>query len=160
MPATPLSASSRYIPPGTRRWNWLPAVAATSAPTRAEINAGIDLTGQVSAVTGFQLIAGTIDVTAFGDPFVTLAPALPAVSDCEIIFYASSDSNDVRTVLPRGTTGFLLSLPEGDVAGRRCEVWPATVSAMFLDQDTEAPAQIHVQFVITSLPSQNVTIPA
>lgn len=155
-----LPAAARYILCGTRRWYWLPAVADTTAPARAEINAGTDLSGQIADVTGFRVITGTTDVTAFGDPFIMLVPLLPAVPDNnEIAFYASSDSNDVRTVLSRGTTGFLLHLPEGDVAGRKCEVWPATVAGMFFGQDMQGAALIYAQFTITSLPSQNVVIP-
>ena len=161
MPATPLAPALRYFPVGVRKYNWLAAVASKNAPTRAEINAGTDLTAEIAAVNGFEITAPAIDVTAFGDVFAVQVTGLPAASDpCEIIFYASSTSADVRTVLPAGTAGFLLFLPEGDVPGQRCEVWPVTVRSMFIDEAaTGAAGQIHVQFVTTSAPAQNVTVP-
>ena len=161
MPATPLTPTLRYLPYGVRKYNWLTTVASKSAPARAEINAGTDLTGEIAAVNGFEIVTPVIDVTAFSDTFGVQVPGLPFASDpCEIIFYASSNSADIRTVLAAGTTGFLLFLPEGDVSGQKCEVWPVTVRSMFIDQAaTDAPGQIHVQFATTSAPAQNVTIP-
>ena len=161
MPAMPLTPTVRYLPAGVRKWNWLTAVASKTAPTRAEINAGTDLTGEIAAVNGFEIITPLIDVTAFGDPFGVQVPGVPAASDpCEIVFYASSNSADARTVFTAGTAGFLLPLPEGDVTGQKCEVWPVTVRSMFIDQAaTDAAGQIHVQFAVTSAPAQNVTIP-
>jgi hypothetical protein len=161
MPATPLTPALRYLPVGQRKYNWLTAVANTSAPTRAEINAGIDLTGEIAAVNGFEILTPALDVTAFGDLFSVTVPGLPSVTDpCELIFYASSNSTDVRTLLRAGTAGFLLVLPEGDVSGQKCEVWPMTVRSMFIDQaGIDAPAQIHVQFALTSAIAQNVTVP-
>ena len=48
MPATPITATLRYTPPGRRKYNWLTAVAAyPGAPTRAEINAGSDLSPEI-----------------------------------------------------------------------------------------------------------------
>jgi len=109
MPATPLTPTLRYLPAGVRKYNWLTAVASTTAPTRAEINAGTDLTGEIAAVNGFEIVTPVIDVTAFGDLFSVQVPGIPVASDpCEIVFYASSSSADVRTVLPAGTAGFLL----------------------------------------------------
>jgi hypothetical protein len=160
MPATPISSTLRYTPPGRRKYNWLTTVANTSSPTRAEINAGLDLSAQVAEVTGFELAGDSADAADLGGGFVAQVPARVTASDSEIVFYASSNSNDIRSTLPRGTAGFLLILPEGDVAGQKCECWPATVKSMFLDQNIEDPAKVHVQFSITSQPTQNVTIPA
>jgi len=161
MPATPLTPTLRYLPAGVRKYNWLTAVASKTAPTRAEINAGTDLTPEIAAVNGFEIVAPVFDVTAFGDLFSVTVPGLPVASDpCEIVFYASSSSADVRTVLPAGTAGFLLFLPEGDVSGQKCEVWPVTVRSMFIDQSAiDVGGQIRVQFAVTSAPAQNVTIP-
>jgi hypothetical protein len=154
-----LAATSRYTPPGRRKIDWLTSVASTSAPTRAEINAGTDLSGQIAEVNGFELTGDSADAPDLGGGFVAQVPARVTASDCEIVLYASSTSSDARTLLTRGTTGFIIILPEGDVVGQKMECWPATVKSMFLDQGIEDPAKIHVQFSITSLPVQNITIP-
>jgi hypothetical protein len=161
MPATPITATLRYTPPGRRKYNWLTAVSGyPGAPTRAEINAGSDLSGEIKEVNGFELSGDSADAPDLAGGFVAQVPARVTASDSEIVFYASSNSTDIRTVLPRGTAGFVLVLPEGDVAGQKCEVWPATVKSMFLDGSVEDPAAVHVQFSITRLPIQNLTIPA
>lgn len=159
MPATPLTATSRYTPPGVRKYNWLTAVANKNSPTRAEINAGTDLSGEISDVSGFELTADQADAPDLGGGFVAQVPARVSAADSELVFYASQTSSDVRTIFTRGTAGFVLILPEGDVTGQKCEVWPAKVRSMFIDPNIEDPAKIHVQFSITSLPVQNVTIP-
>jgi hypothetical protein len=162
MAATPITVTVRYTPPGRRKYNWLTAVAAYpgGAPTRAEINAGSDLSGEIVEVNGFELTGDSADAPDLGGGFVAQVPARVSASDSEIVFYASSNSNDIRTVLPRGTAGYILVLPEGDVPTQKCEVWPATVKSMFIDGSVEDPGKVHVQFSITRIPVQNLTIPA
>ena len=160
MPATPLPAYTRYFPPGTRKYYWVTSIANQAAPTRAELNAGIDLSGQVAAVTGFALTSNTSDVTPLGSQFIILInTTLNASGTNEIILYASADSHDARLIMPIGTTGFLVLPAEGDISGQYCEVWPANVNAMFFEPATETPGEIHFQFTITAQPSQNVPIP-
>jgi hypothetical protein len=161
MPATPITVTNRYTPPGRRKYNWLTAVAAYPAmATRAEINAGSDLSAELAEVNGFELTGDSADAPDLGGGFVAQVPARVTASDSEFVFYASSNSADIRTVLPRGTAGFVLILPEGDVPTQKCEIWPATVKSMFIDGSVEDPGKIHVQLSITKLPIQNLTIPA
>ena len=40
MPPSPLTATLRYIPPGTRRIYWVTTIANYLSPTRGELNAG------------------------------------------------------------------------------------------------------------------------
>jgi hypothetical protein len=161
MPAPPLAAYTRYIPPGTRKYYWVASIANPAAPTRAELNAGTDLSGQVAAVSGFALQKTTADVTPLGSQFTVL---LDTILDAnagtnEIILYASASSLDARTLMPIGAAGFLVHFPEGDITGQLCEVWPASVNAMFFDPSVDAPGEIHFQYTITAAPAQNVTIP-
>ena len=160
MPATPLFPYTRYFPPGTRKYYWVTAIANPAAPARAELNAGTDLTGQVAVVNGFTLQRATADVTPLGSSFtVLLNTTLDAGSTSELILYASADSHDARLLMPAGSTGFVVLLPEGDIPGQYCEVWPANVNAMFFEPATETPGEIHFQYTITAAPSQNVLIP-
>jgi hypothetical protein len=124
MPATPITVTTRYTPPGRRKYNWLTAVSGyPAAPTRAEINAGSDLSAELAEVNGFELTGDSADAPDLGGGFVAQVPARVTASDSEFVFYASSNSNDIRTVLPLGSAGFGLILPEGDVPTQKCEVW-------------------------------------
>jgi len=160
VPPTPLTATVRYTPPAqARKYYWVTTIATQASPSRAELNAGTDLSAEISDVNGFELSGDSADAPDLASQFVAQVPARITASDSEIVFYASNTSADVRTVLPRGTTGYVCILPEGDIATQKMEVWPAKVKSMFLDSSIEDPAKIHVQFSITKLPSQNVTIP-
>lgn len=163
MPATPLTPTTRYLPPGTRKYYWLTSLANPAAPTRAELNAGTDLTAEIvtGGVGGFTLARTRADVTPLGSSVIVMLDTTtdPNTTTNEIVFYASVTGSDVRQVMSAGTAGFLVFLYEGDVTGQRCEVWPAAVSVLFFDQGTETPGEIHVQYLITAQPSQNVLIP-
>ena len=69
MVATPITATSRYIPPGTTRYYWVPTIANKAAPTRSELNAGSDLTAEISAVSGFATSSDQQDTPDLGSRF-------------------------------------------------------------------------------------------
>lgn len=160
MSGTPLNATTRYTPPGVRQYNWVTSLSAYATPTRGEINGSTNLTAEIAEISGFELAGDSADAPDLSGGFVAQVAARVTASDCEIVFYASQNSNDVRTVLPRGTAGYLLIFPEGDVATQKMEIWPAKVKSMFVDQGIEDPGKIHIQFSITKLPVQNYTIPS
>lgn len=161
MPPTPLTATLRYIPPGVRRIYWLTTIASyTTAITRAEINAGIDLTNEIASMSGFAVTSASTDTPDLSTRFTAKIPGRITADDSSISFYASSTSADVRTVLPRDTVGFVVILPEGDVPTQRMDCFPAKVSSTAVDTAEEDPAQINVQFTITKIPALNLVIPA
>jgi hypothetical protein len=160
MPPTPLNVTSRYTPPGVRKYYWITTAVTYTTPTRAEINAGKDLTAEIAEVTGFTLAGDSADTPDLASGFVGQVPARVTAADSEIVFWAGQAANDARTVFTRGTAGFIILLPEGDVAGQLMEIWPAKVKSMYVDTNMEDPAKVHVQFSITKIPAQNATIPA
>ncbi|WAZ20165.1 hypothetical protein STRCI_001264 [Streptomyces cinnabarinus] len=160
MVATPISASTRYIPPGTRAYYWVPTIAVKAAPTRVELDAGTDLTGEVADVSGFQTTSESTDTPDLGSRFTSKIPGRITADDSSITLYASEDSQDVRQLLPRDTAGFIVQFPEGDVAARTMDVFPVKVSSAPKETSIEDPGKIMVQFTVTSEPVENVTVPA
>lgn len=160
MVATPISASTRYIPPGTRQYYFVPSIASKSAPLRAELDAGTDLTGEVAEVSGFQTTSESTDTPDLGSRFTSKIPGRITADDSSITLYASEDSQDVRQLLPRDTAGFVVQFPEGDVAGRTMDVFPVKVSSAPKETSIEDPGKIMVQFTVTSEPAENLTVPA
>ena len=161
MAPTPLTATLRYIPPGTRRVYWITTIASyATAVTRAEINAGIDLTNEIASMSGFTVNSASTDTPDLSTRFTAKIPGRITADDSSISFYASSTSADVRTVLPRDTAGFVIILPEGDVPTQKMDVFPAKVSSTAVDTTMEDPAQVNVQFTITRIPALNLVIPA
>ena len=74
--------------------------------------------------------------------------------------YASSNSIDVRALLPSGTSGFLIWFDEGDVAGRKADCFPITVGSAAKIRDLEEPARLIISVAVTRTPTENFTIPA
>lgn len=159
MAATPLTPSLRYIPPGTRHYYWVPTIAAKASPTRPELNAGTDLTGEIQAVAGFSVESVQVDTPDLLNLFISKIPGRTQSADSSITLYSSSNSVDARSLMPRGTAGFIVCFPEGDIAGQKMDVFPVKVSAAPMDTATEDPAKRMFTFSITSAPVENVTIP-
>src|SRR5690242_13648663 len=134
MPATPITASDRYWPVGTEKWYWVAAIADYTSPTRSELNAGTDLTPEIFEYSGFQVTGDEIDVPDRDSDFTGKIPGRTSADDSSIKFYADSTSDDVRTLLPRGTVGHIVRLPEGDVAGHLMDVFPVRVKAASMPQ--------------------------
>jgi hypothetical protein len=161
MPATPIATSSRYYAVGTTKYIYALTVANPAAPTRAEINAGTDLSPEIAEVSGFMVKSEQIPTKDIDNRFVSKIPGDINAEDSALKFYASSDSVDVRALLPRDTIGYVLRMDGGDVAGRKMDVFPIKVAALSKDMGTGTnAATIEVQFTITDPPQENLVIPA
>ena len=159
MPPTPLTPTVRYIPPGTRKVYWVTTIATYTAPTRAELNAGIDLSAEVAAVTGFTVTSATTPTPDLSSRFTSEIPAAITAASCSLSIYATSTSSDIRLTLPRGTIGYVVMLWEGDVTGQRMDVFPATVTTSAVNGNMTAAELVDVSFSITKVPANNVLIP-
>src|SRR5262249_52318634 len=98
MPPSPLTATTRYTPPGNRKYYFLTTAATYTSPTRSELNAGTDLTAEIESVSGFQLTGNNADAPDLSTGFVSQVPARVTAAASEIVFFASLTSSDVRTV--------------------------------------------------------------
>jgi hypothetical protein len=159
MPPSPLSTTTRYIPPGTRKIYWVTTIATYTAPSRAELNAGIDLSAEIAEMSGFTTTSDTVETPDLSTRFTSKIPGRIKADDSSLSFYASSNSSDVRTVLPRDTAGYVVILWEGDVTGQRMDVFPAKVTVSSVDGNMEDPEKVNVSFAITKVPAANVVIP-
>jgi hypothetical protein len=153
-----LTATSRYIPSGTRKIYFVPTISNYLAPTRAELNAGTDLTTEIMEVAGFTVTSNQADVPDMSTRFTSQVPARITADPSTLRIYASQTSNDVRSVLPRDTAGFIVVLWEGDVVGQKMDVFPIKVSSAAEQTGIDDPATILFTFSITKVPATNVTI--
>jgi hypothetical protein len=160
MPAGNITASTRYFQPNITVVYYCPAIAIKTAPTRAELNAGTNLTNEISGNDGWAPETDFIDAPDLANRFVAQVAGRIKAPGSSLTFYASSNSVDVRGLLPRDTTGFIVWLDEGDIAGRKMDVFPITVASAPKQRDIEAVKQIQIQFSISSAPAENVTVPA
>jgi hypothetical protein len=160
VPSTPMVTSTRYFRPGLTKVTFASAISNIASPTRGEINAGTELSAEISDSSGWQVSSNFLDLPDLGSTFTAKLAARTSADDSSLTFYASSNSIDVRALLPRTTTGFIIWFDEGDVAGRKMDVFPVTVGSAPKDRSLEDPARIIINFAVTRVPSENVTVPA
>lgn len=165
MAVTPLDPTTRYIRPGITKVYFVPTLASKDAPTRTELDAATDLTPEIAEVSGWTVSSDLVETPAWGTRFTSKVAGMVTADDSSITFYASQDTQDVRTVLPRDTTGFVVWMDGGDVSGATntdllMDVFPVTVSSVSKLRTASDPAEIEVSFAITSEPAEDVVIPA
>src|SRR5215469_12591820 len=112
MAAPPLNPTSRYLPVGQRKFYWVPTIANYLSPTRSELNAGTDLSAEMSASTGWSLQGSVVDTPDMGTTFTSQVPGRRTSPTNDITFYLDTGSNDVRSLLPAATKGFIVVLWE------------------------------------------------
>lgn len=160
MVATPISAYSRYYQPGITQVYFCPAIATITAPSRAELNAGTDLSRQVRAMEGWKVAAAQIETPDLASLFISKIGGRTNAEDSSLTFFGTRTGADVRTLLPRGTVGFIVFLDGGDVAGSRMDVYPVTVISIPKERSMDEAFGIMAQFSITAAPAEDVLIPA
>lgn len=158
--ATPLTASTRYYRRGVTKVLWVPTIVSKSAPTRVELTAGTALEGETGAMEGWQTTSETVQTPALGTRFTAVVGGAITAADSSLTFWASKDGEDVRSLLEREATGYVVWMDEGDVPAQTMDVYPVTVTSQAKVRELDNAAQIMVQFAVTSEPAENVTIPA
>lgn len=156
---TSLTATTRYIPAGVRRVCWVPTIAVKTAPTLSELSAGTDLTFELAAMSGFMTTSGTVDAPDMGSRFTSKTAGRITADDSSLTLYMSQTSTDARTLLTRDLIGYVVIYPEGIITAGHCDVYPVKVIGVPKQEDMEANATMEVQFVVTSIPAENLSIP-
>lgn len=159
MSATPLSQATRYSALSGLEIVYVPTIADAAAPTRAEIDAGTDLTGEVMEWEGFTTTSETIETPDLTS-FVAKIPGRVTAEDSSLTLYADADEEDVREILPRGTRGYFLFMDAGDTPGKSMDVFPIEVTSLTKVRSMEDATVLRVDVSMTSIPLSDVTIPA
>lgn len=162
MPTPVITASTRYTSIGLTKVYYLPSIASTSfIPTRTELNAGTDLSPEMADWSGWMVTGVQIATPDLSSVFESQISGRVSAAKSNITFYASKSGVDVRALLPRTTTGFIVWMDGGDIPGDKCEVYPITVMANGIDRDNKMTLadRIVIEFAITRQPAQAVAIP-
>lgn len=160
MPATPLAAVDRISALGGLEIVFIPTIAASNGePTRAEINAGTDLTGEVADWSGFTTTSTTIDTPDLTS-FVGKLPGRTEAEDSSISLYADREGVDARSLLARGTTGFIAFMDDGDTPGSKMDVYPVQVNTLAKERSMDNATLVRADVSMVSVPVENITIPA
>jgi hypothetical protein len=94
---------------GKIRVYWVTAIASQAAPTVAELNAGIDLTGTLTAdgLSGFQPNTADVDVSSLASTFTANVNGRTSFSNTQLTLKRQSGTDTIFTTLVRDTAGFL-----------------------------------------------------
>ena len=162
MPATPISAITKYTSRGATRIVWCTTVANPAAITRSEINAGTDLSTQVADASGWSVSSSQIETPDLDSRYTSTIPGIITADDSTLVMYMDREGVDARTLMARDTVGFLVIMDGGDVAANKCDVFPVTVSSVSKMRSVagDNADTMTFSYAITSQPSENVAVPA
>ena len=162
MVATPVAPVTRYINPGVTRIVFCASVVNIASPTRAEINAGQDVSRWVVGAEGWSVESTQVETPNMLETFTAKIGGKTTSPDSSLMVHADIAGADARALWPRGTAGFILWQDGGDVQNRRMDVFPVLVLAKPKQRDPEGGtnARMNFQFSITAEPAEDVIIPA
>lgn len=160
---------SRYTPDEREKWLWVDTIDDVAAPSTGELNTAIDLTCDISSVSGFGFSVGSVEVPDMCSRYTSTIEGRASSEDSSIEFYMGDDPTDseheIREGLPRGATGHVIRVHpvQGNPApltdGTVVEVWPAAV--MSNNVNPPAPgeaAKFTLNFAHPSPPEQFAVI--
>lgn len=163
MAPSPLNATERYINPEVTVTYWMTACADIANPTRDELDAvtSVDLTGEIAAMSGWEVSADRVAVPDLGSKKTGRITGRVNPGDAQIVYYASSDTQDVRDVKQRGDAGFIFIGDGGDIEGQKGRVFAVEVSSLTPTVDVAGTegARVMVDYSITDW-AEEITIPA
>jgi hypothetical protein len=157
---------ARYFRRGTTKIYFATTVAAASAPSVADMAAATELSCEASEINGFQFSNNPIDVPDMCSTFVKNIPGEDTADTSSLTFYEDDTTNPIKTLLAKGTEGFVVFFPYGiggadPIAGDEAEVWPVSVASNTREWSAaNDPARYMVEFTITDVPDQDVLIVA
>lgn len=161
MAATPIAQETRFFNPETTKVYWVASIAVKTAPTRPELNAGVDVTRAIADVNGWMVTSEMIPTPDMGTRFTGKIPGRTSADDSTITYYQGKNGIDARGTMPRDAVGYMVWLDGGDVSGYKMDVYPTTVSSHGKQRSVgNDPARLVISYAITSEPAENVTIPA
>jgi len=155
----------RFMRKGTTKFFWVPTIADSGLiPTTAEVNAGVDVTPEISEVNGFSFTNNPIQTPDMDTRFVSQIPGEDTTEDSSLVFYQRKGTDAIRAALPKDDVGYMVIFYSGiagatPAIGDDADVWPATVSsnAKTYTAGNEA-AMYRVAFALTEEPAFEVTL--
>lgn len=153
----------RFIRRGVAKMFYLPTVAnKVTGPTRAEITAGIDLTGWIAEIAGFTVVSESVPTPDMGSRFNSTIPGGTSVEDSSFTFYDDELTEDIEDAFPVGDEGYVYFMRKGDKPTTTTgDLYATRVASRGVNWTTEMTgATVAVGFSITAEPTTDLAIPA
>lgn len=160
MPITPNipATITRYFMPGTTQILFCTAMANTSSPTFTELDNGYELTRDWADWSGWTVTTNFVKMPGLANRFVSQIPGRIEAVDSAMTFYEDKSQIDLRTLMPRDTTGFIV-IANGGLASAKGDIFKVQVATVTKVRDAEAAGKVHFQFAILEQPAEDVTLP-
>lgn len=148
---------------------WVPAIAAITAPTAAELGAAKDFTCIIETAPSFTMKPNDVDDPSLCSDFVGKIKGTVSVDSTEAVFKFNPDDATfawVRANLTTGTSGFWLrvdaiagAVPSITTTGTLVDVAPVDVSYTFKNDPTVGDRKLYtVGLTVPSKPVQDVAV--
>lgn len=160
MAATPMTATNKYYDVANTKCYLVFTTANPTAPTRSELDAGTDITGEIADVSGFTLSAEELEVPNMNDLFVGRIPGRQSAEDSSIATYGDINGNDITDLLETGDELYVVWLHGGDTANNKMDVYPVRVRSVSRLISLSDAARVQTEFSIRSKPTLGVAVPA
>lgn len=129
--------------------------------TRPELEAGVDITNEIAAISGFSVTSGTIDVPDLGSRFTKKIGGRTTVEESSLTVYADLAGDDLRKTLPRGTKVYLVFCDQGDAVGLPYDIYECEVTSVGKVRSVDEQGfQLTIGFAITGVPAEDLVLPA
>ena len=159
MVAPNISASDRFIPEGVTQYYWVVTMATYTSPSRAELNAGTNLTPEVAESGNWAITSNAIDTPDLATLYTSQISGKITTDGSTLNMYSDDNQADARTLMPRGTVGFIVKFPGGDITGRKMTVFPVKVGSAGEPTSFGNPTVLQFQFYVTKIPAENIAVP-
>jgi len=161
MPITPNQPAAivKYYAVGTTQVLWCASISNPAAPTFAELDGGTELTSVMSEPpAGFSVSTNFIDTPNLLERFTSQIPGRITTEASSITVYADKLSVDLRTLMARDTSGFIV-VADGGLASAKGHVFAVTVGTVAPLRSADGAGMLRFDFAITAEPDENVTLP-
>lgn len=159
--ATPqITASTRYFLPGTTKVYLLDTIADIAVgPTRAEMDAGLDISEEIAGITGWTVTGATVPTPDLGKRFTPQVSGRLSAADSSLTCWADKMGADIRAEVGIDDEKFVVFLDGGDVVGAPMDVYQTAVLSVGKLREIEGAGRVDVQFSIRDY-AENLTVPA
>lgn len=146
---------------GNIRVSWVTTIANTSAPTVAELNAGLLLSPQMTpaGLSGFQPDTNDVPNRRIDGTFNTVDVGSVNVSGTALEFYKQTGTDTIYDTLTYRTSGYLVvrrSVDKGTAwaSGQKVAVWPVKCGqTAWLDPEADTEERYRIPVKVVSEPA-------
>lgn len=160
MPIPKLEATNRYIIPEVTKTLLVPVIANyVTGATRIELNAGLDISDEIAAYTGWAVSGAMVATPDAGSRFVSSINGRLTAAESGFTVYADKMGEDLRKELVREQQTNVVFLDGGDVEDGPMDCFKVTCLSLSKPRDLENAMRLDVRFSIQKF-VEDLAVPA